>query len=82
MSDALILGLATIISATIVTPVIAWMIRRSENRIKAKVEVYHKEVNGHMAELLKTTKNLGHAEGKVEGKAEEKAESKKAPFEA
>lgn len=35
---------------------------------KIQVANYHKEVNGMKAELVATTKELGHAEGKAEEK--------------
>lgn len=72
MSDVLILGLATIISGSVITPVVAWLIRRSEKKILDKVEEHRKEINGRMGELLETTKNLGHAEGMAEEKEKTK----------
>lgn len=83
MSDALILGLATLIAATVVTPILAFLIRRSEKKILnkveektdgilTKVEEHKKEINGRVTELLETTKSLGHAEGKAEEKENNK----------
>lgn len=40
----------------------------------AKVDKYHKEVNGKMGQLLEVTKEASKAEGNLEGRKEAKAE--------
>lgn len=79
MSDALILGLAALIATTVVTPIIAYIIKRSEKRLADKVAVIetkldenHKLTNGHMTTLLETTKELATAQEKVRASTEEK----------
>lgn len=42
----------------------------NQNQITAKVEEYHKEVNGHMTQLLKTREDLGAANEKVRAASE------------
>lgn len=77
MSDALILGLAAIISASVVTPVVAWLIRRSEARIGTKVDAYHKEINSKLSQLVVAEKAVSHEIGRQEGKEQQKEETKK-----
>jgi hypothetical protein len=72
MSDTIILALITS-STTILSVIITGVINARANRkqnahISDKVDNYHKEVNGKMAQLLDTTKALGNAEGKAEQK--------------
>lgn len=42
----------------------------NQNQITAKVEEYHKEVNGNMGKLLKTTEELATANEKVRAASE------------
>lgn len=68
MSEAIIVALITT-TGLIVSGVIN---TRQNKKIAAKVDSYHKEVNGKMGELLITTKALGNAEGKAEQKETDK----------
>lgn len=72
MSDIVILS----IIANIISPILIAVLTYFQNKkIKAngeKVDAYHKEINGRMGELIKTTKALGNAEGKAEEKSKQK----------
>lgn len=77
MSDTLILGLSTLIAATVITPVLAYLIKRSESKITKKVDVIeskldenHKQQNGNLTKLLETNFSISH--GKGEGKERER----------
>lgn len=72
MSDVLILGLATIISGSVITPVVAWLIRRSEERVKKRVDEYHKEINSKLTRLVEAEKTISHAQGVAEEKEKSK----------
>ena len=47
---------------TIVTPIVVVYVAKQTNK---KVDAYHKEVNGHMTQLLETTKDLATANEKA-----------------
>lgn len=79
MSDTLILGLSTLIAATVITPVLAYLIKRSESKITKKVDVIeskldenHKQQNGNLTKLLETTSQLATAKEKAKNKEENK----------
>lgn len=67
-----VMAVIALISA-IVTPVVLVIVTRLQNKkidsnhaeTIEKVEVYHKEVNGNMENLLKTTKDLATATEKA-----------------
>lgn len=79
-----LMAIIALISA-VVTPLILLYVTKKQNekidnnqvaltanqtQIAAKVEEYHKEVNGHMTQLLKTREDLGAANEKVRAAAE------------
>lgn len=71
MSDAVQLAIITGVFSLltiIVTHFINMSTRKRMDVVKEKVEEYHKEVNGKMGLLLKTTKELGEEIGKQKEK--------------
>lgn len=78
MSDTLILGLAALIATTVVTPIIAYLIKRSEKKIldrvektNTKVDDYHKETNSKLSQLVVAEKGVSFAEGEKQGRADQ-----------
>lgn len=69
MSDALILGLATLLTSIICT----FLTLRNAVRLA----VLHKQINSRMDEFLKSQKDLGHAEGKEQQRTETLKEKNK-----
>lgn len=68
MSDALILGLATLVTSIITPLLVLW--------VNHKLEKVHKQINSRMDEMLAMNKRESKAEGKLEEKAEQKAKEK------
>lgn len=81
-----IMALLALISA-VVTPLVLVIVTKMQNKliannqaetkeaigvVKESVEVYHKEVNGHMTQLLSTTKDLATATEKARAAHEDK----------
>jgi hypothetical protein len=69
-----VMAIIALISA-VVTPLVLVIVTKMQNNkidknqieIVEKVDVYHKEVNGNMAKLLKTTADLATAQEKARG---------------
>jgi len=69
-----VMAIIALVSA-VVTPLVLVIVTRMQNNkidknqveIVEKVDVYHKEVNGNMAKLLKTTADLATAQEKARG---------------
>lgn len=81
-----VMAVIALISA-VVTPLVLVIVTKMQNKqiatnqaetktaigtVTEKVEVYHKEVNGNMAKLLDTTKELATANEKARASAEDK----------
>lgn len=70
MSDtvqiALITGMTTIV-VTLVTVLF--------NKVSSKIESIHVDINSRLSELVLTSKQAAHAEGKAEGVTEERAKT-------
>lgn len=65
MTDVVQIAIITS-GTTILGLIVQGIISTIQNKkIEAKVDTYHKEVNGKMGELLITTKELGKQEGKA-----------------
>ncbi len=75
MSDAVIIQVATSSITTLGLVIVAYINTHQNRKIAAKVDDYHKEVNGKMGELLKVTGEAENAKGFKKGK-EEKNKSK------
>lgn len=80
-----VMAVIALVSA-VVTPLVLVIVTRMQNKlitnnqaetktalvaVTEKVEVYHKEVNGHMSKLLDTTKELATAQEKVRASNED-----------
>jgi hypothetical protein len=68
-----LMALIALISA-IVTPLIVLYVSQKQgkklNSVSEKVDGYHKEVNGNMAKLIETTKELATAQEKARAKSD------------
>jgi len=72
-NTAKVLMAAISLIGAIVTPlVVVWVGRIQGKKTRDKVDAYHHEVNGNMAKLLETTKQLATAQEKARADNEKK----------
>ena len=72
MNNAVLLQLAPAVGALIFV-IAAYIQARAATaktvQVGNKLEQVHEQINGHMAELLTATKEIGHAQGLEQGRA-------------